>query len=273
MGFLPEGHLVETDRSGLVGGYLGQTALKTAEIIKKALGGVLFVDEAYALAREGKGYEGDSYGTEAIDTLLKAMEDNRDQLIVIVAGYREPMQKFLESNPGLRSRFTRYIDFPDYSAGELMDIFERMVVKDGYQLSDAARNGAAAIFADAYAKRTTTFGRNGRLARTVFEKACIRLADRLATDVNITRDELTTFQAGGHRGQHMKARRHRNARLFRQIRRISQKGNGPLGLRTNYCQSFADGPKKLRIAEIFLLRGRVCLFSQFAIVISLHPID
>jgi SpoVK/Ycf46/Vps4 family AAA+-type ATPase len=194
MGFLPQGHLVETDRSGLVGGYLGQTALKTAEVIKKALGGVLFIDEAYALAREVKGSEGDSYGTEAIDTLLKAMEDNRDQLIVIVAGYREPMQKFLESNPGLRSRFTRYIDFPDYSPEELMDIFERMVAKDGYQLSDAARDRATAIFADVYAKRTTTFG-NARLARTVFEKACVRLADRLATDLDITRAELTIFQA------------------------------------------------------------------------------
>jgi Holliday junction resolvasome RuvABC ATP-dependent DNA helicase subunit len=194
MGFLPEGHLVETDRSGLVAGWLGQTALKTADVIKKALGGVLFIDEAYALARELKGYDVDPFGTEAIDTLLKAMEDNRDQLVVIVAGYREPMHKFLESNPGLRSRFTRYIDFPDYSPEELMDIFERMVVKDGYRLSDAARNNATAIFANAYAKRTTTFG-NGRLARTVFEKACVRLANRLETDPDITRAELTTFQA------------------------------------------------------------------------------
>ena len=194
MGFLPEGHLVETDRSGLVGGYMGQTALKTAEVIKKALGGVLFIDEAYALARAVKGQEGDMYGTEAIDTLLKAMEDNRDQLIVIVAGYREPMQQFLESNPGLRSRFTRYIDFPDYSPAELMTIFENMVAKAGYQLSDAARARATALFGETYAHRNTTFG-NGRLARTVFEEACVRLADRLASDEDITRSELTTFQA------------------------------------------------------------------------------
>jgi len=194
MGFLPQGHLVETDRSGLVGGYLGQTALKTAEVIKKALGGVLFIDEAYALARAAKGQEGDTYGTEAIDTLLKAMEDNRDELVVIVAGYREPMQRFLESNPGLRSRFTRYIDFPDYSPAELLTIFESMVAKAGYELSEAARARANALFGDAYANRTTTFG-NGRLARTVFEQACVRLADRLASDQDITRSELTMFQA------------------------------------------------------------------------------
>ena len=193
MGFLPQGHLVETDRSGLVGGYLGQTALKTAEVIKTALGGVLFIDEAYALARATKGQEGDSYGTEAIDTLLKAMEDNRDELVVIVAGYREPMQQFLESNPGLRSRFTRYIDFPDYSPAELLTIFESMVAKAGYELSEPAHLRATNLFEEAYASRDTTFG-NARLARTIFEQACVRLADRLASDQSITRSELTTFQ-------------------------------------------------------------------------------
>ena len=193
MGFLPEGHLVETDRSGLVGGYLGQTAMKTADVIKRALGGVLFIDEAYALARAVKGKEGDAYGTEAIDTLLKAMEDNRDQLVVIVAGYREPMQKFLESNPGLRSRFTRYIDFPDYSPTELLTIFESMVEEAGYQLSEAARTRATAVFEEAYGNRNVAFG-NARLARTVFEQACVRLADRVAYDQDITRSELTTLQ-------------------------------------------------------------------------------
>ena len=116
MGFLPGGQLVETDRSGLVAGYLGQTAIKTSEVVKKAIGGVLFIDEAYALAHRGRDTsDRDSFGQEAIDTLLKLMEDNRDQLVVIVAGYTAPMQQFLVSNPGLQSRFTRFIDFPDYS--------------------------------------------------------------------------------------------------------------------------------------------------------------
>jgi SpoVK/Ycf46/Vps4 family AAA+-type ATPase len=192
MGFLPEGHLVETDRAGLVGGYLGQTALKTTEVIRKALGGVLFIDEAYALARGSKSQESDAYGTEAIDTLLKAMEDNRDQLVVIVAGYREPMQQFLGSNPGLRSRFTRYIDFPDYLPVELMRIFENLAKSAGYTLNDAARARAAALFTEAYTNRSTTFG-NGRLARTVFEQASVRLADRFELESDITRDELTAF--------------------------------------------------------------------------------
>jgi len=194
MGFLPQGHLVETDRAGLVGGYLGQTALKTAEVVRKALGGVLFIDEAYSLARGTKNQENDAYGAEAIDTLLKAMEDNRDQLVVIAAGYREPMQQFLNSNPGLRSRFTRYIDFPDYSPDELLRIFENLAMAAGYKLSDVARQRASALLTTAYGDRTATFG-NGRLARTMFEQASVCLADRLAGDSDITRDELTTFQA------------------------------------------------------------------------------
>ncbi len=189
MAFLPQGHLVETDRSGLVGGYVGQTAIKTAEVVRKALGGVLFIDEAYALAREGNGFA-DVFGTEAIDTLLKAMEDNRDQLVVVAAGYQEPMQRFLEANPGLRSRFTRYIDFPDYSPNELLKIFENMAAASGYVLRENTVAKAMSLFHDAYAKRDRTFG-NGRFARNVYEKACVRLADRLASDPDITRDELT----------------------------------------------------------------------------------
>ncbi len=192
MGFLPQGQLVETDRSGLVGGYLGQTAIKTAEVVQKALGGVLFIDEAYALAREATGQQGDAYGTEAIDTLLKAMEDSRDQLVVVAAGYQEPMQRFLEANPGLRSRFTRYIDFPDYSPAELLQIFEKMAAASGYVLREDTVATAVSLFHDAYAKRGRTFG-NGRFARNIFEQACVRLADRLASDRDITRDELTTF--------------------------------------------------------------------------------
>lgn len=190
MGFLPRGHLVETDRGGLVGGYLGQTAIKTSEVIRSAIGGVLFIDEAYALARTTGAVDGDMYGTEAIDTLVKAMEDNRDKLVVIVAGYTEPMQKFLASNPGLRSRFTRFIEFPDYTPIELMMIFERMAVSAGYSLSDGARARVPTMFESAYDNRGATFG-NARLARTMFERACVRLADRLEHDPDISREELT----------------------------------------------------------------------------------
>ena len=192
-GFLPEGHLVETARGGLVAGYLGQTALKTSDVIKKALGGVLFIDEAYALVSSSHGADSDMYGKEAIDTLVKAMEDNRDRLVVIVAGYKEPMQQFLTSNPGLRSRFTRYIDFPDYSVAELLTIFQSMAGAEGYQLASNTHVCLQAVLEEAYSKRAATFG-NARLARTLFERAKVRLSDRLATDDDITRDELTTLQ-------------------------------------------------------------------------------
>ncbi len=129
IGFLPTGQLVEVDRSGLVAGYVGQTAIKTSEVIQRSLGGVLFIDEAYALARGASGSDGDSYGQEAIDTLLKAMEDNRERLVVIVAGYGAPMEKFVRSNPGLQSRFTRYIDFAHYSPDELFAILPRLLRK------------------------------------------------------------------------------------------------------------------------------------------------
>ncbi len=192
MGFLPRGHLVETDRGGLVGGYLGQTAIKTSEVIRTAIDGVLFIDEAYALARTTGAVDGDMYGTEAIDTLVKAMEDNRDKLVVIVAGYTEPMQRFLSANPGLQSRFTRFIEFPDYTPVELMTIFERMAVNAGYSLNDAARARMPTMFESAYNNRGAAFG-NARLARTMFERACVRLADRLEHDPDISREELTVL--------------------------------------------------------------------------------
>ena len=119
IGILSKGHLVETDRSGLVGGYVGQTAIKTQDVIKSAMGGILFIDEAYSLATSSE----NDYGKEAIDTILKAMEDNRDDLIVIVAGYTQLMDNFLHSNPGLESRFNKFIEFKDYDADELYDIF------------------------------------------------------------------------------------------------------------------------------------------------------
>jgi Cdc6-like AAA superfamily ATPase len=192
MGFLPEGQLVETDRSGLVGEYLGHTAPKTLQVIQKALGGVLFIDEAYALARTVHGQK-DMFGLEAIDTLLKAMEDNRDRLVVIVAGYPNEMKQFIASNPGLRSRFARYINFPDYTPAELMQIFEQQASDAGYMLSEGARNRAGAIFEAVCESRGEGFG-NGRWVRTMFERTSVNLSDRLANDTNITREHLMTLQ-------------------------------------------------------------------------------
>ena len=134
LGYLSKGHLIETNRAGMVAGYLGQTALKTEEIVRQAVGGVLFIDEAYSLAND------DDYGQEAIDTLLKLMEDYRDNLVVIVAGYPQLMEKFIASNPGLASRFNKYIEFHDYSREELLQIFEYTCTKNSYSLdADAAQ--------------------------------------------------------------------------------------------------------------------------------------
>ncbi len=191
MGFLPEGQLVETDRAGLVGEYLGHTAPKTLQVIQKALGGVLFIDEAYTLARTSHGQK-DSFGLEAIDTLLKAMEDNRENLVVIAAGYPNEMRQFIGSNPGLRSRFTRYVEFPDYAPAELMEIFERQVSEGGYMLSETARSHAATMFRTAHEHRGEGFG-NGRWVRTMFERASLNLSDRIATGTRITRTELMTL--------------------------------------------------------------------------------
>jgi DNA double-strand break repair helicase HerA and related ATPase len=193
MGFLSGGQLIETDRAGLVAGYLGQTALKTQDVVKQALGGVLFIDEAYALTKQGIA-GGDAYGDEAIETLLKAMEDNRDRLVVIVAGYTAPMQQFLASNPGLQSRFTRFIEFPDYSSKELLQIFTDLTSRKGYTLTANALQRASDLLEQAYRGRSETFG-NARLVRTMFERATVRLSDRLAEDPDITRDEVTTLHA------------------------------------------------------------------------------
>ncbi len=175
IGVLSKGQLVEVDRSGLVAGFVGQTALKTQEVIKSALGGVLFIDEAYSLA----GGADNDFGQEAIDTILKAMEDHRDDLVVIVAGYTELMNGFINSNPGLQSRFNKYFYFEDYNGGELMAIFEMRCRKNSYVLTDEAREAAAAYFDRLYENRDSNFG-NGRDVRNIFEDMVVRQADRLS---------------------------------------------------------------------------------------------
>jgi hypothetical protein len=176
IGVLPTGQLVETDRSGLVAGYVGQTAGKTAEVVKSALGGILFIDEAYALAP--KNAEND-FGREAIETLLKLMEDNRDNLVVIVAGYSGEMNRFIRSNPGLESRFNRYFFFEDYDAEELEKIFVSLLAKNQYKLSDDAATYARTLFEGMYLTRGENFG-NAREVRNLFENLVSVHADRVA---------------------------------------------------------------------------------------------
>jgi stage V sporulation protein K len=176
MGLLEKGHLVEVDRASLVGGYVGQTALKTDRAIRRALGGVLFVDEAYALTRGG-GHGRIDFGAEAVETLLKRMEDYRHRLVVVVAGYPRLMRDFLDSNPGLRSRFARELVFPDYSNGELLEISRRLAGENEYELGPGAEEELERIFAGA--ARGEGFG-NARFARTIFEQALNRQALRLA---------------------------------------------------------------------------------------------
>ena len=176
IGVLSKGQLVEVDRSGLVAGFVGQTALKTGEVVEKALGGVLFIDEAYALASADNPND---FGREAIETLLKAMEDHRDDLIVIVAGYTALMERFLHANPGLESRFNKYFYFEDYDGEQLMDIFRSMCARNGYTLDGEAEKYAAERLQERYRRRDENFG-NAREVRNLFERAAARQADRLA---------------------------------------------------------------------------------------------
>lgn len=187
LGVVSKGHFIEVDRSGLVAGWLGQTALKVQEVVKSALGGVLFIDEAYALANDETGQ--DSFRKEAIDTLLKEMEDHRDDLIVIVAGYKEPMEVFLDSNPGLRSRFNKFLFFEDYLPNELVEIFKSMCSKEGYLLADGCEDFLTEYFTDVYQNRDDTFA-NGRTVRNYFEKVKTSQANRLVLIDNLTDREL-----------------------------------------------------------------------------------
>ncbi|PFR91750.1 hypothetical protein COK43_09975 [Bacillus cereus] len=185
LGILNSGHLVEVDRAGLVAGYVGQTAIKTDEVIKKAIGGVLFIDEAYTLSN-------DDFGKEAIDTILKRMEDYREELIVIVAGYPDKMLSFIQSNPGLESRFNKYIQFDDYLPQELVQIFEMMCVEQNYCVDQKALDKVYTYAEKQFTNRNDNFS-NARLMRNVFEQTITNQANRLvvAPIENITEDELS----------------------------------------------------------------------------------
>ncbi|HEY8588665.1 MAG TPA: AAA family ATPase [Naasia sp.] len=192
VGLLQKGHLVEVDRSGLVGQYVGATAIKTDRVIRKALDGVLFIDEAYALTPEDGRMD---FGPEAIEVLLKRMEDHRHRLVVIVAGYPRLMEAFLSSNPGLRSRFAREISFPDYSVDELEAIFRRTVEQHEYALEPGAERTLHAILTGLHAGEDSG---NARFARTLFEQALNRQALRLSRDQDrsldaLERDEVMTL--------------------------------------------------------------------------------
>lgn len=189
LGILKKGQLVETDRSGLVAEYVGQTAVKTNKIIDSALDGVLFIDEAYSLVQGG----GNDYGKEAIATLLKRMEDDRDRLIVILAGYDNEMKLFIDSNPGLQSRFNRYIHFSDYNAEELTAIFKLNLKKFDYELTNDAEQKISHLFSYAVSHKDQNFG-NGRYARNVLEKTLENQATRLATVSEITEQMLRTIE-------------------------------------------------------------------------------
>jgi len=189
IGVLSKGHLVEVDRSKLVARYVGQTAPQVMEVVKQALGGVLFIDEAYSLvSRRGE----NDFGYEAVDTLIKAMEDYRDDLIVIVAGYPDKMEEFLRSNPGLQSRFNKYINFDDYTHEELLEIFVKMCEKNGYKATEGAIEKIKQILSLLHETRSDSFA-NARTVRNLFEKLLTVQADRLADFETVSNEDLETI--------------------------------------------------------------------------------
>lgn len=187
LGILKKGHLVETDRSGLVAEYVGQTAPKTNKIIDSALDGVLFIDEAYSLVGGAN-----DFGAEAIATLLKRMEDDRDRLVVILAGYNNEIRRFIDSNPGLQSRFNRYIQFDDYTAEDLTNIFRLQMKKANYKIKRGAYEQLQSYFTNVVEHKGKNFG-NGRFVRNTFEKVVQNQADRLASMKEIPVDALSVI--------------------------------------------------------------------------------
>jgi SpoVK/Ycf46/Vps4 family AAA+-type ATPase len=189
LGILKKGHVIEVDRSKLVAEYVGQTAPRTNAVIDDALDGILFIDEAYTLKPAGSGND---FGQEAIDTLLKRMEDDRDRLIVIVAGYKNEMQAFIKSNPGLESRFNRYFTFLDYNQDELLGIFKLLTKSKGFDLINEAEDQLHHYFTQCYTYRNATFG-NGRLVRNVFEKVVQAQSFRIAEHTELSTGDLFTI--------------------------------------------------------------------------------
>lgn len=201
LGVLSKGTFVETDRSGLVAGYIGQTAIKVKEVCNSALGGVLFIDEAYSLTSNK---DTNDYGKEAIDTLLKFMEDNRNDFIVIVAGYTDLMEEFLESNPGLKSRFNKFITFDDYTPDELLKIYQKLCNDSHLVLESGAEKIAKEFFEDRYNNRTKNFA-NARDVRNYFEKTLVNQANRITEDNVITDDELQSIEEEDVKGIELKS--------------------------------------------------------------------
>ncbi|MDD3346840.1 AAA family ATPase [Oscillibacter sp.] len=189
LGILSKGQLVEVDRSALVAGYVGQTAIKTGKVLEKALGGVLFIDEPYAL----NGRSENDFGQEAIDTILKSMEDHRDDLVVIAAGYDGLMEAFIHSNPGLESRFNRFLHFDDYTPEEMLEIFWTQCKKGCYTMEEAASERVAALLRESNTDGIS-FG-NARGVRNLFEKILVQQANRLAKLERVTREDLMRITA------------------------------------------------------------------------------
>lgn len=186
LGILKKGHLVETDRSGLIGKYVGQTAPRVNAVCDSALNGVLFIDEAYALTQSESSQD---YGAEAVATLLKRMEDDRDKLVVIVAGYTNEMKKFIDTNPGLQSRFNRYINFPDYNETELYEIFRLYLRKNEYTITKEAASLLQEELKNVVKNKDRNFG-NARYVRNLFEKSIQCQANRLSKTKNVSNEEL-----------------------------------------------------------------------------------
>lgn len=189
LGVLSSGHFVETDRAGLVAGYVGQTALKVQEVVNKAKGGVLFIDEAYSLMNDKQ----DAFGKEAIDSLLKAMEDLRDDLVIIVAGYTELIEDFLQSNPGFKSRFNHFVQFDNFSTDELYDIFAMLCQTNDYQFGEAFAQHMKTQLRHMPIETIPNFS-NGRYIRNLFEKLVTIQSNRLIQQATISREELMTFE-------------------------------------------------------------------------------